>query len=51
MGKIFFYTKMAIGLIVGFPIVLVILFIAGVNDAYHKLTCEKCKKYKNENKN
>ena len=44
MGKIFFYTKMAIGLIVGFPIVLLILFGVWLQDKWHKLNCRKCRK-------
>jgi|688.fasta_scaffold109167_7 hypothetical protein len=44
MGKIFFYIKLAIGLGIGFPIVLLILFGVWLQDKWHKLNCKKCRK-------
>ena len=40
MRKILFYTWITLGIIIGLPIVLLIIFITFVIDKYQKLTCK-----------
>jgi len=40
MRKILFYTWITLGIIIGLPIALLILFITFVTDKYQKATCK-----------
>lgn len=42
MRKIIFYLWVGLGIIIGTPIVLLIIFATYLEDKYHKLTCKKC---------
>jgi uncharacterized protein YneF (UPF0154 family) len=43
MRKILYYTWVGIGIIIGLPIVLLILFGTWVQSKFSKSSCKKCK--------
>jgi hypothetical protein len=43
MRKILFYTWVALGILIGTPIVLLVLLGVWIQAQYHKLNCKKCR--------